>query len=140
LDAFEDSLHDELEGLAEVERTEWGPDLAVVDVEPYNPQSALVTWIDMGRGLVLTVGEAQHARWELDLSQDNLNFLEAAVRAAIDGRVSCTLSKHEDEVEIVHVDGRVEATAGSDLWPSLLRWRRSKRHVQYEPYALGPTG
>lgn len=135
LDAFEDGLRAELDGLAEVERTQWSPALAVVDVEPFNPRGAPVSWIDTGDGLVLTVGFGNHARWELDLSQDDLEFLESVVRAAVDGRVSSALSKHQDAVEIVHQDGSVQSTSGGDFWPSLLWWhRRRTRHVQYVPY------
>ena len=73
--------------------------MQVVDVEPANTDCLSVTWWDDGHELGLQAGHTG-GRWELRRTDADVDFIQAAVEAVIDGRVIETTALARSRVRL----------------------------------------
>lgn len=136
--ALEDRLRGELAGVATVERSEFEAGGFCWDVDPLNPRSLSVNWIEHGDGIILALG-SRAERWELDRTAEDVEFIEAVARSAIAGQVVETFAMARGRVDATLPDGReVNQTTYQGCLFGLIPlpgWRRWGTVVQYEPYA-----
>lgn len=140
LDVFRRDLTRELGDHAVVCLREF-PGGRVVDIEPHRQESRSVTWLEFaeeGTGsLVLQLGDLG-GRWELDVTHEDVQFLEDMVRSVVAGRASETFGPGRSTVCVTLADGEVVGSTGGGLLAMLPvpGWYRRGRTVSYAPYAL----
>jgi hypothetical protein len=104
---------------------------------PTNPRSIGATWIDFGEALQVETLGGDGGRWELDRTDEDLDFILGVVEAAIAGRIVETFALGRSRVTVTLEDGTTQTEIGASapqgclplpLWP---RWGASR---QYAPY------
>ncbi|WP_222272889.1 hypothetical protein [Modestobacter marinus] len=141
LTGLEDRLRSELGHSARVERSEFlGGEGTSWAVHPVNPRSVPVQWWAFGDEIGLQTGRRYRGgRWELERTSEDVELVEAVVRAAIAGKVAETSAPARSCVEVTLEDGQVISETGYEgcltgLLP-LPGWRRWGKVVHFAPYA-----
>jgi hypothetical protein len=141
LAGLEDRLRLELGHSARVERSEFlGGEGTSWAVHPVNPGSAPVQWWAFGDEIGLQAGRKNRGgRWELECAPEDVEFVEAVVRATIAGNIAETSALARSLVEVTLEDGQVVRETGyagclTGLLP-LPGWRRWGKVVHFAPYA-----
>lgn len=138
--ALEERLRAELAGVATVERGDFPPGGGSYwEVRPLNPRSLVVHWLELGDEINLQAGGYDRGgRWELERTPENVEFIEAVVRAVAAGRAVETTALARSRVEVVLADGKVVQETGYEGCASILLplpgWPRWGRTTRYEPY------
>ena len=139
LTALEARLRRDFAGRAAVERDEIAGGLATWRVKPVNPRSLPVQWIAMVDELLLFAGGlSRGGDWQLDATPEDVEFIEAVVRAVAAGQVIETSAFARSRVDVSLADGRVAHETGyegclSGFLP-LPGWQRWGTVTRYEPY------
>lgn len=139
LTALEVRLREDLAGAATVDRGEIAGGLSTWRVQPVNPRSLPVQWIAMVDELLLFAGgRGRGGDWQLDATPEDVDFIEAVVRAVAAGRVTETSAFARSRVDVTLDDGRVVGETGyegclSGLLP-LPGWKQWGTATRYEPY------
>lgn len=139
LDRFAEELEQALGDAAGVERTELPAVDGGVEITPVNPEALGVSWVNFGTEVVLQTRGKYGGRWELGVSDPDLDLLEAIVLAVVDGRVEEVRGWHRSRVAVTLGDGRrlIETGALAPLGCLLLPfWKRWGTRVQYAPYRV----
>ena len=134
---FEGRLRTELAGLATVARTESEGGFPRFALDPENPRSTSLVWLDWGNEILLLSTNPEGA-WHIDRTPEGVRLLASAVRAVIGGRVQETSTYGGWRVEIDGDAGKLvfDARTPVELLPRLrlpARLRRTKV-TQPEPY------
>ncbi len=137
---LESRLRLKMAGFASVERGEFLDGRGTSwELRPVNPRSVPVQWLAFGDEIVLQAGRLNRGgRWELERKLEDVEFIEAVVRAAIAGRVVETSAPARSCVEVTLENGQVVHETGyegclSGLIP-LPGWRRWGQVIHFEPY------
>ena len=94
-------------------------------------------WFLLQDELILHAGTGS-CRWELTTDEEDLQFAEAVIQAAVDGQARETLAPGRSRIAVHLRDGREEVTAAADGLAGLIPgrwWFRGRRDEQFEPYA-----
>ncbi|HSX67608.1 hypothetical protein [Nocardioides sp.] len=127
-------LEDEARTLADVEvETYEGTTISTVHVDPRSPAARSMSWTDLGDELILEVG-THGGRWELELNEGAIAFLEDVVRSVMAGRVRETFGRGRSRVEVTLADGSSAVETGYVSWLPTPGWKKRGRVVQYGPY------
>lgn len=140
LQALGERLGMDLAGAATVERGDFPQGGGLYwEVRPVNPRSLVVHWLEWGGEIILQAGGLDRGgRWELERTPENVEFIEAVVRAVAAGRAVETSAVARSRVEVVLADGTVAHETGYEGCASILLplpgWTRWGRTTRYEPY------
>lgn len=139
LDAFRGDLTRELRDHASV-TLEAVRGWRIVDVEPHERGNRSLTWFESatdGPGsLVLQLGDLG-GRWELDVTHEDVQFLEDVAGSVIAGRAEETFGPGRSCMTVTLHDGEVVRQEGGGLLSLMPApgWRRRGRTVTYAPCA-----
>lgn len=137
---LESRLRSDMADFASVERGEFLDGKGTSwKLRPVNPQSVPVQWLTFGDEIVIQAGQLNRGgRWELERKLEDVEFIEAVVRAAIAGRIVETSALARSCVEVTLENGQVIRETGYEgcLWGlvPLPGWRRWGQVIHFEPY------
>jgi len=107
-----------------------------VSVVP-RPGACPLYWLEWGDGLIFGMGEGA-CRWELSKDSKDIDFVEAAVEAAIAGHVSEVFGPHRSQLTVRLANGVTErashASAPVGCLPVPFWTRNKRRRKDYLPY------
>lgn len=135
LNALKARVADEFGESVNVSTNDQTPSVAVTGIEPSDPDSCPVGWIEMGNDELIVDAGRQGGRWEMPRDMATVEFVERLVAAACAGRVTEQFRGKGARLIATMPGGTV---VRSFVWSAGARsrpfWRREGREVRYRPY------
>lgn len=121
----------------EVTETSIADDIEIIEVVP-RAAAARAIWVSFDYSVTVGIGEIG-GRWELEYSENDLDFLSGLLTSVVAGRIEEVFAPARSMVEVTLADGEIVRESGYDGCLNLLMplplWRRWGRRVTYRPYA-----
>lgn len=133
LAVFTDELRETLASAATIETGRVGP-YSAVSLEPRRTDALGISWLHSDDEVVLSVGSG--GRWELEPTEQDVQYLEDIVLSVVAGRVAEVKGKRRARVLVTLADGTVDTSTVYDglrgLLPRPARSRGTRR--TFAPY------
>lgn len=105
---------------------------------PNKRQSVGVTWTDFGDAIQIETLGGDGGRWELERTDEDIDFIVGVIEAAIAGRIRETFARGRSRVTVTFDDGTTHTETGASAAEGFLPlplWTRWGEHRQYAPYS-----